>query len=55
MSRVVTLIPGDGIGPDITEATVKVMAAAGVDILRVHNVAAHTGAYRGWAHVEATR
>ena len=24
---------------------------AGVDILRVHNVAAHTAAYRGWAHV----
>lgn len=31
------------------------LAAAGVDILRVHNVAAHTGAYRGWAHVEAPR
>ena len=29
------------------------LAAAGVDILRVHNVAAHTGAYRGWAHVAA--
>jgi 2-amino-4-hydroxy-6-hydroxymethyldihydropteridine diphosphokinase/dihydropteroate synthase len=26
---------------------------AGVDILRVHNVAAHTAAYRGWAHVAA--
>ena len=25
-------------------------ARAGVDILRVHNVAAHTAAYRGWAH-----
>jgi 2-amino-4-hydroxy-6-hydroxymethyldihydropteridine diphosphokinase / dihydropteroate synthase len=24
---------------------------AGVDILRVHNVAAHTAAYRGWSHV----
>jgi isocitrate dehydrogenase (NAD+) len=32
MSRVVTLIPGDGIGPSITEATVKVLEAAGVDI-----------------------
>ena len=32
MSRVVTLIPGDGIGPSITEATVKVLTAAGVDI-----------------------
>ncbi len=24
----------------------------GVDILRVHNVAAHTAAYRGWSHLE---
>ena len=32
MSRVVTLIPGDGIGPSITDATVKVLTAAGVDI-----------------------
>ena len=32
MAKVVTLIPGDGIGPDITEATVNVIAAAGVDI-----------------------
>lgn len=28
----VTLIPGDGIGPEISEATVKVIEAAGVDI-----------------------
>jgi 2-amino-4-hydroxy-6-hydroxymethyldihydropteridine diphosphokinase/dihydropteroate synthase len=27
------------------------LSAQGVDILRVHNVAAHTAAYRGWAHV----
>ena len=27
------------------------LCAQGVDILRVHNVAAHTAAYRGWAHV----
>ena len=26
------------------------LCAAGVDILRVHDVAAHTAAYRGWAH-----
>jgi 2-amino-4-hydroxy-6-hydroxymethyldihydropteridine diphosphokinase/dihydropteroate synthase len=26
------------------------LCAAGVDVLRVHNVAAHTAAYRGWAH-----
>ena len=28
------------------------LCRAGVDILRVHNVAAHAAAYRGWAHVE---
>jgi isocitrate dehydrogenase (NAD+) len=32
MSTTVTLIPGDGIGPDITDATVRVLAAAGADI-----------------------
>jgi 2-amino-4-hydroxy-6-hydroxymethyldihydropteridine diphosphokinase/dihydropteroate synthase len=29
------------------------LCRAGVDILRVHNVAAHVAAYRGWAHVDA--
>ncbi len=28
------------------------LCRAGVDILRVHNVGAHTAAYRGWAHVQ---
>lgn len=32
MKHVITLIPGDGIGPEITEATVKVVEATGVDI-----------------------
>lgn len=32
MKPVVTLIPGDGIGPSITDATVKVLEAAGVDV-----------------------
>jgi isocitrate dehydrogenase (NAD+) len=32
MNTVVTLIPGDGIGPDITEATTGVLAAAGARI-----------------------
>ena len=32
MTKVVTLIPGDGIGPDITDATVKVIEAAGVKL-----------------------
>ena len=31
------------------------LCRAGVDILRVHNVAAHTAAYRGWAHVNVAR
>jgi isocitrate dehydrogenase (NAD+) len=32
MSQHVTLIPGDGIGPDITTATVRILEAAGADI-----------------------
>lgn len=32
MSRAVTLIPGDGIGPEVTDATLRVIEAAGVDI-----------------------
>lgn len=29
----ITLIKGDGIGPEITDAVVKIIKAAGVDIL----------------------
>ncbi|HEY3516312.1 MAG TPA: dihydropteroate synthase [Gammaproteobacteria bacterium] len=29
------------------------LCAAGVDVLRVHDVAAHAAAYRGWVHVKA--
>jgi isocitrate dehydrogenase (NAD+) len=32
MSAVVTLIPGDGIGPAITRATVRILEAAGADV-----------------------
>ena len=32
MSNRVTLIPGDGIGPEVTEATLRVLDAAGADI-----------------------
>ncbi len=32
MKHVITLIPGDGIGPEISEATVKVIEATGVEI-----------------------
>lgn len=32
MSTPVTLIPGDGIGPSITDATVRILTAAGADV-----------------------
>ena len=32
MARVITLIPGDGIGPEVTEAVVRIFVAAGLDI-----------------------
>ncbi len=32
MSHVITLIPGDGIGPEVTEAVVRVLQAAALDI-----------------------
>jgi isocitrate dehydrogenase (NAD+) len=32
MSYTITLIPGDGIGPEVSEAVVRILAAAGVDI-----------------------
>ena len=32
MSRTITLIPGDGIGPEVTEAVVRIFHVAGLDI-----------------------
>jgi isocitrate dehydrogenase (NAD+) len=32
MSRVITLIPGDGIGPEVSESVVRIFKAAGLDI-----------------------
>jgi len=32
MSRTVTVIPGDGIGPEVTDATLAVLAAAGAEL-----------------------
>jgi isocitrate dehydrogenase (NAD+) len=32
MSHTITLIPGDGIGPEVTEAVVRILSAAGVSI-----------------------
>jgi len=33
MARTVTLIPGDGIGPEISDATVRILAATGADLV----------------------
>jgi isocitrate dehydrogenase (NAD+) len=46
MSIDVTLIPGDGIGPSIASATVKVLAAAGADIRWDDQVAGMAGVAR---------
>ena len=32
MTHTITLIPGDGIGPEVTEAVVRILAASGVSI-----------------------
>ncbi len=32
MSRIITLIPGDGIGPEVTEAVLRIFSVAGLDI-----------------------
>src|SRR6476661_7669077 len=32
MKHMITLIPGDGIGPEIVAATVRIIEAAGVDV-----------------------
>ena len=46
MSIQVTLIPGDGIGPSIANATVKILAAAGADIEWDSQVAGLAGVAR---------
>ena len=49
MKHTITLIPGDGIGPEIVAATVRVIEATGVDIDWEHPVP-----YEGdtWLEVE---
>jgi isocitrate dehydrogenase (NAD+) len=39
MTHTITLIPGDGIGPEVTEAVVRILKAAGVSIDWEHHVA----------------
>src|SRR4051812_34556782 len=43
MATRVTLIPGDGIGPSITDATVRLLEAAGADIAWDSQVAGMAG------------
>jgi len=48
MAHQLTLLPGDGIGPEVTEASVKVIDAAGVDIdWDRHRVIGTTAVERG--------
>jgi isocitrate dehydrogenase (NAD+) len=48
MSHHVTLLPGDGIGPEVTEATLRVIEAAGVDVeWDRHRVIGQTAVERG--------
>jgi isocitrate dehydrogenase (NAD+) len=46
MATPVTLIPGDGIGPSIADATVRILAAAGADIEWDRQVAGMAGVAR---------
>ena len=39
MTHTITLIPGDGIGPEVTEAVVRILASAGVSIDWEHHTA----------------
>jgi isocitrate dehydrogenase (NAD+) len=42
MAQTVTLIPGDGIGPEITEAVVKILEAAGAELRWDRQIAGET-------------
>jgi isocitrate dehydrogenase (NAD+) len=46
MRHTITLIPGDGIGPEVTRAVVKIIAAAGVQIEWEHEDAGQTALER---------
>jgi isocitrate dehydrogenase (NAD+) len=48
MSHTLTLLPGDGIGPEVTEATVRIIEAAGVDVdWDRHRIIGQTAVERG--------
>ena len=39
MTHTITLIPGDGIGPEVTEAVIRILNAVGVSIQWEHHLA----------------
>jgi isocitrate dehydrogenase (NAD+) len=47
MTHTITLIPGDGIGPEVTDAVVRIIAAAGVSIEWDSHLAGATAVERG--------
>lgn len=47
MTHHITLIPGDGIGPEVTDAVVRIIAAAGVSIEWERHLAGATAVERG--------
>ena len=48
MAHSITLLPGDGIGPEVTEATLRIIDAAGVDVeWDRHRVIGQTAVERG--------
>ena len=59
MKHTITLIPGDGVGPEITEATKRCIEATGVDIVRralegpCHEIAENAG-FNGSVIVQKT-
>ncbi|HET7460708.1 MAG TPA: isocitrate/isopropylmalate family dehydrogenase, partial [Longimicrobium sp.] len=42
MAKTVTLIPGDGIGPEITESVVRILEAAGAQLVWDRQIAGET-------------
>jgi isocitrate dehydrogenase (NAD+) len=49
MTHTITLVPGDGIGPEVTEAVVRIISAAGVSITWERHVAG-VGAFERTGH-----
>ena len=49
MSHKVTLIPGDGIGPEVMQATVRILEAHGLKVFYVEELPTHGGSLRVYA------